>query len=1087
MTCFGNKFSFRLARVLILLSSGLCIAFSLRAQPSAPLINTQPTNLTVNFGQPAFLTVVATGDPVPEYQWQFNGNPRPGETNATLIIPNAQISDTGNYAVIVSNVHGALTSAVARLTVVTQPPEIMLQPTNLTATAGQSASMIVEATGNPAPSYQWFFNGLPLASAVQPTLRLLNVRETNSGAYFVVVSNLDDSVTSEVVTLTVNPAPTDPGKPDIDFFQASAFNNLINALAVQPDGKILIAGNFTDLGGVLRRHLARLLPNGDLDLTFSDPAVDSAISALALQADGKFLIGGQFGGVTGQSRPRLARFLANGALDTNFNAGFPFPRATALAAQPDGKIVVGWRVEGFNSYPLLNRFNADGTLDPNFRPLIITPDGGVMPLPITAYAVVVQRDGKVILGSELGILRFLPNGVSDPSFIRPRVDTPGMPFVVRAVALQNDGKILIGGYFFNLNGLPRFGLARLNPDGTVDPDFNIAGGPNNSIYSLAVENDGRVLIGGNFATVAGVGRSGIARLNADGSLDPTFDPGTGVQGLTRTVNAIAFNSDFQPLIAGHFSTVNGAHRRSIAQLYTDPPAPPAITSQPIGASVGVGQDIFFSVAVTCPPAPAYQWRVNGVKIPNAMQPVLALANIRLTNAGNYTVVVTNSLGSVTSVVATLTVSNAPVHSGSLDVDWAGAGVNDTVYAILSEPDGRTIIGGAFTSVLGVPRRGMARFNTDGSLDLSFNPGTNFPGAIAVYAVARQSTGKILVGGGSLVFGTFGYGFLRRFHTNGAPDNSWAYIDFVTSTVVYTLAIGGDDRVYYGGNVYSGIRRVDVNGFHDFSFQGVGLGYPNAPVYAIALQSDGKVLVGGQFNNVGAISPPRSHLLRVHPDGRVDSTFTGYNPSGPVHALALHSDGSVYVGGAFTNIHGAVRGRIAKLNTNGVVDPVFAPTNGASSTVRALLVQSCGKVIIGGAFTNVAGVLRRGLARLNAEGTLDTSYYPGSGFDAGVHALAEQAAGKILVGGDFTQVNGVPCAGIARLLGDFFIFNEALEGNIFSVSFATVSDRNYVLEFKHALNDAAWTAAASVVGDGSIKTLSDTDATEPKRFYRVRVE
>mgnify|MGYP000157666648 CR=1 FL=1 len=126
-------------------------------------------------------------------------------------------------------------------------------------------SLVVSASGNPPPSYQWFFNGSPLVGATDPTLRLFNVRATHQGAYSVVVRNLDDEVMSDDAVLTVLAAPTGTGKPDIEFYAGlgsnyeSGPNNVVNALAVQPDGRILIAGNFTSYSGVPRRGLARVL------------------------------------------------------------------------------------------------------------------------------------------------------------------------------------------------------------------------------------------------------------------------------------------------------------------------------------------------------------------------------------------------------------------------------------------------------------------------------------------------------------------------------------------------------------------------------------------------------------------------------------------------------------------------------------------------------------------------------------------------------------------------------------------------------------------------------------------------------------
>jgi uncharacterized delta-60 repeat protein len=111
--------------------------------------------------------------------------------------------------------------------------------------------------------------------------------------------------------------------------------------------------------------------------------------------------------------------------------------------------------------------------------------------------------------------------------------TPSITGVVHAVAVQSNGQIVIGGEFTSVNGAGRSNLARLNADGTLDTSFNpgIGGGLSPGVFALAIQSDGRILIGGRFSTVNGVGRNNIARLNANGTLDGSFNPGTGISGF----------------------------------------------------------------------------------------------------------------------------------------------------------------------------------------------------------------------------------------------------------------------------------------------------------------------------------------------------------------------------------------------------------------------------------------------------------------------------------------------------------------------------------------------------------------------------
>src|SRR6478609_5399238 len=106
---------------------------------------------------------------------------------------------------------------------------------------------------------------------------------------------------------------------------------------------------------------------------------------------------------------------------------------------------------------------------------------------------------------------------------------------IHAIAIQPDGKIIVGGWFVNFNGASRYHLARLNADGSLDNSFNLGTDINSDIFlysmvrSIILQPDGKIIIGGIFSTFNNVGRNGIARLNKDGSLDTTFNPGAGVK------------------------------------------------------------------------------------------------------------------------------------------------------------------------------------------------------------------------------------------------------------------------------------------------------------------------------------------------------------------------------------------------------------------------------------------------------------------------------------------------------------------------------------------------------------------------------
>jgi uncharacterized delta-60 repeat protein len=303
------------------------------------------------------------------------------------------------------------------------------------------------------------------------------------------------------------------GSLDATFNDPDA-DGAVYALAIQPDNRILIGGGFSTVGGQTRKRLARLNPDGSLDATFNDPNGSGAVYALAVQADGKIVVGGAFFSLGGQERWGIARLLPNGALDTAFVVSYLSSGGqgtNALALQPDGEILVGGRFDdmGARWADKLVRLHPDGTLDTSFKP---NPDDNV-------YSLALQADGKIVAVGEWisngGINRFHPSGVLDANFRPPTVNAN-----VLAATLQTDGRIVVGGYFLLLDGQAHKYIGRLSPGGALDAAFNPA--PDSIVFALAVQPDNKILVGGELTTMSGQWRHGLARLNADGTLDTAF-------------------------------------------------------------------------------------------------------------------------------------------------------------------------------------------------------------------------------------------------------------------------------------------------------------------------------------------------------------------------------------------------------------------------------------------------------------------------------------------------------------------------------------------------------------------------------------
>ena len=221
--------------------------------------------------------------------------------------------------------------------------------------------------------------------------------------------------------------------------------------------------------------------------------------------------------------------------------------------------------------------------------------------------------------------------------------------------------------------------------------------------------------------------------------------------------------------------------------------------------------------------------------------------------------------------------------------------------------------------------------------------------------------------------------------------------------------GGNNGTLHNGATFdpgAGITRPTGSGA--VQQRGVGL--------ALALQPDGKILIGGDFTTFNGVA--RGSVARLSADGSLDTSFNpGSGANGEVNDLALQPDGKIVIGGNFTQYNGVARERIARANPDGSLDTSFDPGTGANAQVNTITLMSGGRILIGGFFTQVNGASRNRIARLNVNGSLDASFDPGSGFNDIVLTTTLQPDGKILIGGVFTQYNGVPRFAAARLLGD----------------------------------------------------------------------
>ena len=356
-------------------------------------------------------------------------------------------------------------------------------------------------------------------------------------------------------------------------------------------------------------------------------------------------------------------------------------------------------------------------------------------------------------------------------------------------AIINDW-IYVGGNFANIGGTPRTGIARLNRDGTVDATFNA--NANNSVYTIALDSSGNLYVGGIFTSIDGQTRNRIAKLNpTTGAADATFNPNA-----NNSVNTIALDSSGNPYVGGYFTTINGSPRNYIAKL--DP-------------TTGVADATFN---------------------PNADSRVFAIAFDSSGNTyvgGDFTAIG----GQTRSRIAKLNPT-----TGAADAAF-NPNADNTVAAIAFDSSGNHYVGGWFDAIGGQARSSIAKLDrTTGVADPTFNPNANNP----VRAIALDSSGNPYVGG---YFTTI----------NGSPRNYIAKLDPTT---------GVGDAAFNTNATSNNISTVN----------------------AIAFDSSGNPYVGGDFGAIGG--SPRNYIAKLDPTtGAADPTF---NPNvAPYFFLAIAID------------------------------------------------------------------------------------------------------------------------------------------------------------------------------------------------------
>jgi uncharacterized repeat protein (TIGR01451 family)/uncharacterized delta-60 repeat protein len=1070
------------------------------------------------------------------------------------------------------------------------------------------------------------------------------------------------------------------GTIDETFNPGNGADGLVTSLALQPNGSIVMGGDFLSVNGYNRYHVARLTAVGSVDTTFNPGlGADDTVWSLALSTNGSIVVGGQFNSFNNYPRDHVARLDALGNVDLTFDTSSLGLDGTvwAVAAQGDGKVIIGgdFTTAGGLLRPHVARLNADGSLDTTFDPLLGAND--------TVYTLLIQPNGNILVGGAFtqfhtalhhGLTRLMPSGALDPSF------SPGSSAndVVYSVFYSSaEARIYVGGSFTEFNSTRRVGLARLFTDGTVDSDFmdtayNQFAGlfnplfnpdlyPHNVVYALGQEdlivNGAEVLdlvIGGSFDLVGGGGssrrsidhRENLALLRGGSTVGPgnitfAYPNGNGFNNANKngsylqvtlirtngTLGTIATRFSPVPLPVGPGAAIYGQDYTFDPVTYGLPsygstwgppgwpdtrmlsdgiwwrnyPDPMDVFNEVLPFTFNLAQvDIINNTTATgnrsynltlSIPSQDGTFFLGGANIPLGLAlghetttPSLIIDNRN--PPGTFTFITTNytvseGAGSVSIMVIRTNGSDDTVTLRYLTQDLAGtpppgigfARSNNNYYAtsgtltfypgitnmsftvrirddlhvdpdlalglvitniIAQHPMNGTALGGitnawltiidgdfpqgrlnfsgasfatnetAGNAIITVTRTGGSQgamtvlcstTNTPSSSAvpgvnylpvtnalLAWNNGDSAPKSFTVpvlhdnvitsnLTVGLQLSTPVLNGvTNSMALGLLSNAVLTVLNVDNLGALSFSSPTYSQNesggfALIPVVRQGGSAGTLSanfttsaGTNTTAGFDFVATNGSLTFGPGEV------SKVFTIPLADNHHVDVSNrtvvlQLTNAlpsGALTSPSAAVLNIVSDGYYQppgASDPNYNPifNGVVNAIALQPNGAIVAAGAFTTADLVTRNRLARLNADGTLDYGFASLPGqADNAVRALALQSDGRILIGGDFTSYDGSRRNHFARVNLDGTLDWQFDPGSGLDHSAYAVVETFADnnrtvrKILAGGSFTLANGAPRRFLAQFNDDGSVdlgFNAdsgagGIDGSVWAIAVQT---------------------------------------------------
>jgi hypothetical protein len=640
---------------------------------SAPTITAPPANVSVVAGAGASFTVTATGSAPLTYQWLKNGTPLAnggnvsGSTNATLNFSAVTTNDAASYSVAVSNSLGGIISSPATLTV-SVPPAIVMPPASATVLAGSNVSFTVTASGTATLFYQWLKNGTTISGATNAILTLASISANDAASYSVIVSNLAGTATSSAAVLTVSTVPSIT-TPPVNVYGIPGSNI---SFSVTADGSAPLTYQWLKNGTPLS-NAGNITGATNATLNLSAITTNDAASYTVA-------VSNSFGGVISSAAtltvavpPAILSSPANVTTQAGSNVSFTVT-ASGTATLFYQWLKNGTAISGANSatLTLVNVSSADAA---SYSVTVTNAVGSANSASATLTVLVPPAITLQPVGVSVG------QG-SPASFTTSATGTAPLSFqwLKNGVKISGANSNVLSFAAVTTNDAASYSVVVTNIVGTIA----------SSSATLTVLVSPVILTQPVSATVA-AGSNASFTVTAAGTGTLTYQwlkNGTNISGATGATLTLLNVSSAD---AANYSVVvaNGSGSTTSGTAVLNVLAAPSIVTQPVSQSSQLGSNVVLSVTASGSGPLNYQWYKNGSaltsggNISGSSSNILTIVALTTNEVANYFVIVSNAIGMVTSVTATISVNTAPVITSQPTNQFVAVGATAVLKVAVS--------------------------------------------------------------------------------------------------------------------------------------------------------------------------------------------------------------------------------------------------------------------------------------------------------------------------------------------------------------------------------------------------------------------